>query len=69
MSIHIRKKDKPLNIFLDKLFGDYWSISPQNFKKRCEGLGKDHSETLKYLKAGGYVRVLKLGHVEFVKYQ
>lgn len=60
---------KPINKFLDKLFGDYWSISPDNFRKRCEGLGKDPDETLKYLESEGYVRILKPGHVEFVKYK
>jgi len=58
-----------LNKFIDLLFKDYQSLSPENFQKRCKELNKDSKEVLKYLEGKGLVKILKnSGHVQFVKY-
>ena len=58
-----------LNTFIDQLFQDYWSISPERFESQCKLLGRDPQKAKQYLLSKKLVRIIANGHIEFIGYE
>jgi hypothetical protein len=60
--------NQKINEFVSTLFGDYVSMSLERFNERCKKLGKNGEDVYDWLYSHGMVRMLNVGHIEFVKY-
>lgn len=58
-----------VNIFINMIFGSYWSMDLKNFSKKCEKYKKNPEEVKKYFLENGIARLIHSDtHIEFVKY-